>query len=148
MTMIASCKGLQSLELNFSCYAPSSYAYNSNFDNSKVAGFKYVGAAVQGLKVLAFNVPDSPPVQTAAYAKFGHQEMKEKLIKGLNVTLAEHLALERTGKYNINLFRAIQEKVDLDVHGEGRLSKDKKPALVSLMLSHKSPRDMLLGSVC
>jgi hypothetical protein len=48
--------------------------------------------------------------------------------------MAGTMATERTGKYDLKLFRQAQEKARLDIDGEGRLLDDRKPGIVSSVL--------------
>jgi hypothetical protein len=55
----------------------------------------------------------------------------ERLCKQLEPLLEERMAMSRSKTYNLTKFRQAQLAAKLDVHGEGRLSKDKKPGQVS-----------------
>ncbi|KAK0099999.1 hypothetical protein ONS95_013183 [Cadophora gregata] len=80
---------------------------------------------MQGLKELDIVFDDHPYRQ-------GYNSVKmTAACNTFKDNMAYTLATERTGKYNLKVFRQAQEKARLDIDGEGRLSDDKKPGIVS-----------------
>ncbi|KAH6715395.1 hypothetical protein BKA61DRAFT_352735 [Leptodontidium sp. MPI-SDFR-AT-0119] len=121
MVLIASCKGLQSLELSVDTTREA-----NNFRTLLTSREnKNVHAAVQGLKNLSLVVPT-----TASITDPGHTNLRASFTAFKN-DLAVSMAKPRTGHYNLKLFQQAQESADLHVHGEGRLSEDKKPGIIS-----------------
>ncbi|KAG4438127.1 hypothetical protein IFR05_006407 [Cadophora sp. M221] len=114
MVLIASCKGLKSLDLSISS------ASNLDFHALMASPeHKHAYAAVQGLKDLNVVVSEvADPSIAASFTAFKND-------------LAASMAKPRTGYYNQKLFLEIQVTAPLDVHGEGRLSDDKKPGIIS-----------------
>lgn len=95
--------------------------------------------AVQGLKNLSLVVPT-----TASITDPGHTNLRASFTAFKN-DLAVSMAKPRTGHYNLKLFQQAQESADLHVHGEGRLSEDKKPGIVSTALLSRV--DVFLGGL-
>lgn len=123
--MIASCKNLRSLELKVAEDMIAGYVTRGSEIKSKWAnnGFEAVKSAVRGLQRLSI---------TSAGIVTPDKAQADEFIRHINIALSDSLKQVRTGEYNLSFFRIAQGKADLDVHGEGRISKnDKKPGIVS-----------------
>ena len=121
-TLITACLGLQSLDLKLNRIwgVPLS-------GGPGLPGFKECLVAVQGLKKLTVSLEDH--LSGAGWER--EKEQTERLCKQLEPLLKERMAMSRSKTYNLTKFRQAQLVAKLDVHGEGRLSKDKKPGQVS-----------------
>ena len=123
-TLITACLGLQSLDLKLHPIWSTPLSGGPG-----LPGFKECLVAVQGLKKLTVSPADHMSGGGAAWDHV--KEKMERLCKQLEPLLEERMALSRSKTYNLTKFRQAQLAAKLDVHGEGRLSKDKKPGQVS-----------------
>ena len=82
---------------------------------------------MQGLNELEIVPTDTPSQLDPDFVKL------KAACKNFKDAMADTMATERTGNYDLDQFRQAQDSVRLDIHGEGRLSKDKKPGIVSLI---------------
>ncbi|KAI6714251.1 hypothetical protein JHW43_003198 [Diplocarpon mali] len=117
--LIASCKGLTHLTVKLHS---NLVRYSTKF----VRPFEMAKTAFRGLSLdFDFDMTNSwiPASELP--------ELKEKWLEQAKITFADTLAMPRKGEYDHAWFRRAHESVDLDVHGEGRLSGDKKPCIVS-----------------
>lgn len=123
-TLITACLGLQSLDLKLHPIWATPLSGGAG-----LPGFKECLVAVQGLKKLTVSPADHPSWAGVAWEQ--EKERMKKLCKQLEPLLEERMAMSRSKTYNLTKFRQAQLAAKLDVHGEGRLSKDKKPGQVS-----------------
>jgi hypothetical protein len=121
-TLITACLGLQSLDLKLLPHWTTPVSGGPG-----LPGFKECLIAVQGLKKLTLSAEDY--LSRVGWER--EKENMERLRKQLEPLLEERLAMSRSKTYNLTKFRQAQLEAKLDVHGEGRLSKDKKPGQVS-----------------
>jgi hypothetical protein len=123
-TLLTACHGLQSLDMklhwqlryyNISKYPPP--------------GFKESLVAVQGLKKLTLSAGVTPDY--IGWATLSQRDETKELRDQLEALFEEHMRKPRSMTYNLDKFRQAQIEANLDVHGEGRLCKDKKPGVIS-----------------
>ncbi|KAE9374546.1 hypothetical protein N431DRAFT_543840 [Stipitochalara longipes BDJ] len=124
-TMITACQGLQSLDLKF-------YWSWGGVPTTpdQLPGFKECLVAVQGLKSFSIGLEEVNPAYGTSFFSAQYERAKS-LCKELEPLLKERMTMARSKTYNLTKFRQAQIDAQLDVHGEGRLSEDKKPGLVS-----------------
>lgn len=77
---------------------------------------------MQGLKELDIVAECNPHIGGHSFEKL------EAACKVFKDNMAGTMATERTGNYDLKLFRQAQEKARLDIDGEGRLLDDRKPS--------------------
>jgi hypothetical protein len=97
---------------------------------SNLTGGKDSRIAVQGLKKVALSVEELDNDWSAAWGTTQREQTK-KLCDELKTVFEEQMKQPRSTTYNLEKFRQAQIEANLDVHGEGRLSEDKKPGMVS-----------------
>ena len=88
--------------------------------------------AVEGLQTLRLRVEDEPDQEFSNMFWRYALPYGQALIKKLEPLMKERMKQTRgTLKYNLNTFLAAQREANLNIHGDGRLSEDKKPAFIS-----------------
>ncbi|RDW89585.1 hypothetical protein BP6252_01617 [Coleophoma cylindrospora] len=124
-TSLAACSGLRKLDLiirNGGGYGPIEY------DLSKRAGFRDLVVAVRGLDKLTLTAAGTF-MYTAAQ---GHIQTPERKIDTLHPSLLEAMAKPRTSiRISTSKLQSAQQVANLDIHGEGRITGDRKPDTVS-----------------
>jgi hypothetical protein len=87
------------------------------------------------LKKLTLSVETLPQ----GYSGWGASQREEtkRLCDEFEALFEEHTKKPRALTYNLEKFRQAQIEANLDVHGEGRLSEDKKPGMVSSRTRHQ-----------
>jgi hypothetical protein len=140
-TVLTACQGLQSLQLELSWRLGEFFKIptSQRAAPSPLPGFKEFTIAIQGLKKLAVSVGDLP----SNYGGWGAscRDETKKLRNELEAVSEEYMVKPRSITYSLEKFRQAQIEANLDVHGEGRLSEDKKPGLISSR-TRQSTRDV------
>ncbi|EKD17873.1 hypothetical protein MBM_03645 [Drepanopeziza brunnea f. sp. 'multigermtubi' MB_m1] len=130
-TLIASCEGLKSLQLNFSNYYMNQFLTSGRTLTRALAGLKEAKVAVRGLDLAYKLIVDdfhedfqpSPPIP---------KTVQDKFLEDVSNALPKSSDMERTGTANnLKLLQTAKPKAKLNIYGEGRLSNDKKPGQVS-----------------
>ncbi|KAE8451915.1 hypothetical protein EG329_002756 [Mollisiaceae sp. DMI_Dod_QoI] len=115
-TMLSECKHLQVLSLHVDAYALEYDQVNH------LRGFKELKDAVKGLSVLTIHFEN----ESQSTLKVSSLERKEEFKSILEKErTAPKVAVSRIKVQNAMLYS------DLDIHGEGRLSEDKKPGVIA-----------------
>ncbi|KAH7321672.1 hypothetical protein BKA65DRAFT_512727 [Rhexocercosporidium sp. MPI-PUGE-AT-0058] len=137
MTLIASCKGLESLKLGMHNHVHQSFNFNNYMASRE---YKHAYAAVEGLKNLSLFISTASDDEDP-----GNLKLKASFETFKN-DMAATMAKPRSGVYNLKLFQQAQETASLDIHGEGRLSEDKKPGIISSRTRARKARDIAISA--
>jgi hypothetical protein len=122
-TTVATCLGLQKLHL----HVQENMMWNAiKNQEKKISGFKDALIAVRGLKALTFSYADISHYHNSARVASGKEclEMVAALLK-------EETKQIRSATYNQTTLANAYLNTKLDVHGGGRLGKDRKPGIVA-----------------
>ncbi|RDW70058.1 hypothetical protein BP5796_08455 [Coleophoma crateriformis] len=123
-TSLAACSGLRKLDLVIQ--NGGGYGIIEQ-DLSKRAGFHDLVLAVRGLKTLTLTA-----AETFMYTSQGFIQTPERKIDTLHPSLLEAIAKPRTSIWiPTGKLQSARQVANLDVHGEGRITGDRKPDTVS-----------------
>ncbi|KAL2068286.1 hypothetical protein VTL71DRAFT_16384 [Oculimacula yallundae] len=124
LNLIASCKGLQCLELRFIAWK-NDFNQSHGVNDKHRLSYKLLIAAVQGVKELHHIISPDYFTDSDEYAKM------KAVFETFKTDAASSLAELRTGDFDRKLFELSRVRAGLDVEGEGRISGDRKPGVVA-----------------
>ncbi|KAI9049186.1 hypothetical protein LZ554_007033 [Drepanopeziza brunnea f. sp. 'monogermtubi'] len=130
-TLIDSCEGLKSLQLNFSTRCMSQCLTSDRTLTRALAGLKEAKVAVRGLDLVYKLLIDDYHEYYHGFSPIS-KTIEDKFLEDVSNALPKSSDMERTGTtINLKLLQTAKAKSKLNIYGEGRLSNDKKPGQVS-----------------
>jgi hypothetical protein len=133
-TVLATCDGLQELTLVLHYdFRYQIYRYDSSKPEPlKIAGYKEALIAAEGLQSLSVKICPNGRC-TGSYPPHA-----QSIVTVLESALRDRMKEPRgKTKYSLATLLKAQREAALDVHGDGRLSEDKKPGIIASRTRHQ-----------